>query len=492
MAEPSFNDTRMLPLYRRLLRYAARRRLALSGVAITMLLDIGMNLLKPWPMAIIVDSVLGTKALPAAASHIVTVLPGGHSAQDLLLWAVLATVLVFVLGWTLSLAAKMANISFGERMQYDLAADVLRHLQRQSLAYHSRRGAGDLMRRVTVDSGCVATIVRDGLLPVATSVVSLVLMFTVMLQLDPVLTLLALVVVPPLAMGVRRFSAPMAERDYEQQEAEGRLYGVVEESLSGAATVQAFGGEPREERRFRRITELIMRCTLASTAVQFRFKIWVGTATALGTAAVLYVGGRHALAGDLSVGEILVFLSYLSGLYGPLESLMYTSSTLQGAAGSAYRVMEVLDAAPEVVDGPGVLAGRAAGHVRLEEVVFSYEPGRPVLHGVSFEALPGELVALVGATGAGKSTIAGLVMRFFDPVSGRVWLDGTDIRELRLDGVRSQVGLVLQESFLFPMSIADNIAYGRPGASREEVVAAAVAANAEEFIVRLPEGYDTV
>ena len=482
----------MTPRYLRLLRYAGHRRLALSGVGTTMLLGAGMRLLEPWPMAIVVDSVLGTEPLPHAAATAFRALPGDESRQALLLWAVLATVVVFFLGWALSLATKLTSISCGERIQYDLAADVLRHLQRLSLRYHARQGTGDLIRRVSVDTGCVATIVRDGLLPVVASVVSLVSVFAVVLRLDAVLTLLSLGGLPLLVFGVRRYSAPMADRDHEQQEAEGRLYEVVEESLSGVSTVQASGGQRREESRFRQVTDAIMRATLATTGAQFRFKIWVGTAMALGTAAVTYAGARRALSGELSVGEILVFLSYLAGLYGPVQSLVYTSSAVQGSAGSVLRVVEVLDAAPDVVDGPHVLDGRAAGHLRLEGVRFAYQPERPVLRQVSFEARPGEVVALVGASGGGKSTVAGLVMRFFDPDAGRVTLDGRDLRELSLDSVRSQVALVLQESVLFPASIADNIAYGRPEATRADVVAAAQAARADEFIRLLPHGYETV
>ncbi len=485
-------NLRTLALYRRLLTYAVRRWPALTGVATTMLLDIGMQLLKPWPMALVVDSVLGDERLP----RFLATLPGAGSKQGVLTWAVLATVVVFALEWLLSTAGSVASINFGERMQYDLAGDLLRHLQRLSLRYHDRHGAGDLLRRITTDSGCVSTIVRGGLLPAVTAVVGLASVLVVMLRIDPVLTLVALAVLPVLALAIGRLAAPMAERSYEQQEVEGRLYEVVEESLSGIVTVQAFGAEPVGDRRMRDTAAAALRATIATTVVQFRFKILVGTTTALGTAAVTYLAARHALDGQLSVGEILVFLAYLSSLYSPLESLMYTSSTLQGAAGSAARVVEILDSRPEVADPEqpqaGALSGRVRGLLELRGVGFEYEPGRPVVRGVSFAARPGELVALVGATGAGKSTLAALVMRLFDPQSGAVLLDGVDARLVPVAVWRSQVALVLQESFLFPVSIADNIAYGRPGASREQVMAASVAANADEFVRELPEGYDTV
>jgi ATP-binding cassette subfamily B protein/subfamily B ATP-binding cassette protein MsbA len=215
--------------------------------------------------------------------------------------------------------------------------------------------------------------------------------------------------------------------------------------------------------------------------------------TALGTAALFWYGGHEALAGHVSVGTILVFVSYLASLYGPLETLMATGSTLHASSGSARRVLEVLDAEPEVADAPGARAlPPVRGQVRLEGVTFGYEPGRPVLQDVDVVAEAGETVAIVGPTGAGKSTLVSLVPRFYDPWSGTVRIDGTDLRTATLHSVRSQVAIVLQEAFLFPMSVADNIAYGRPGADRADIEAAATAANAHAFICALPQGYDTV
>jgi ATP-binding cassette subfamily B protein len=218
----------------------------------------------------------------------------------------------------------------------------------------------------------------------------------------------------------------------------------------------------------------------------------MGLATALGTAGIIWVGAKRAMSGQVSVGEILVFLSYLGSLYAPLQALMYTSSTLQSAAGSARRVWEVLDMEQEVADRHGAAPIPAVrGHVRIEEVTVGYEPGRPVLSGITLEARPGEVVAIVGPTGAGKSTLVSLIPRFFDPWSGRVAIDGQDLREVQVHSVRSQVAIVLQEPFLFPITLAENIAYGRPEATRAEVEAAARAANAHAFIEALPEGYDT-
>jgi ATP-binding cassette, subfamily B, bacterial len=474
------------------LGYALRRWPALLAVLAILLLKIGLDVLRPWPMKFLADHVLGGRPMPPGLAGAVGRLPGGGSPEGLLAWCVAATVVLFLAAWALGLATAWVNIGFGQRMVYDLAADLFGHLQRLSLRFHSRKRVGDTIRRVTSDSGCIATIVRDALLPVLTSAVSLVVMFGVLWGLDPVLALLSLGVVPYMVFVFRRYAGPMLERSYEQQEVEGRMYDVVEQTLTAIPVVQAFGREEQADRRFRQSAEDSVRATLATTAVQLRFKVLMGLATAVGTAAILWVGANHVLEGRFTVGAMLVFLSYLASLYGPLEAIMYTGSTLQGAAGSARRVREVLDTTPEVDDRPGAPPlPPARGHVRLEQVTFGYEPGRPVLKGVSLEVLPGQTVAVVGQTGAGKTTLVSLVPRLLDPWEGRVTVDEHDVRDVRLKSLRGQVAFVLQEPFLFPLTIAENIAYGRPEASRAEVEAAARAANAHAFIERLPHGYDT-
>jgi ATP-binding cassette subfamily B protein/subfamily B ATP-binding cassette protein MsbA len=282
------------------------------------------------------------------------------------------------------------------------------------------------------------------------------------------------------------------DRSYEQQEAEGKIYDVVEQTFSSISLVQAFGCEAANEGRFAGATGATLAATRTLTRVQLQFKILIGLATATGTAGILWVGTQHAPRG-LSIGAILLFLSYLGSLYAPLEAMMYSTSTIQGAAGSARRVREILLAEQEVRDQSGAPPlSSVRGHVRIENVTFGHETGRPILRNVSLEARPGETVAIVGPTGAGKSTLVSLVPRFFDPWEGRVTLDGHDVRQVQLRSLRSHIALVLQEAFLFPLTIAENIAYGRPGATLAEIEAAARAANAHEFITRLPNGYQTV
>jgi ATP-binding cassette subfamily B protein/subfamily B ATP-binding cassette protein MsbA len=290
----------------------------------------------------------------------------------------------------------------------------------------------------------------------------------------------------------RRNAAPMMELSYAQQEVEGKIYDVVEQSFSAMPVVQAFGREARNDRWFSKITTDTVAVTLRLTNVQLRFKILMGLATAVGTAAILWFGAQHALAGQLSIGAIIAFLAYLGSLYAPLESIMYTNSTIQGAAGSARRVWEVLQTETLVKDEPGAVSLVAPkGTIEFENVTFGYDPGRPVLQNITLQVPAGQTVALVGATGAGKSTLAALIPRFFDPWQGTVRFDGRDLRTIPLKNLRANIALVLQDPFLFPISVAENIAYGSPHATMAEIEAAARAANAHDFIQRLPEEYKT-
>src|SRR5262249_26885327 len=291
------------------------------------------------------------------------------------------------------------------------------------------------------------------------------------------------------------------ERAYAQHQLEGRMLSLAEQTLVAMPAVQAFGREEDQERSFQIASEHAFRAQMRAVVAGLRFNVGVSLVTGLGTATLLVVGGLLVKAERLSIGDLLVFLSYLASVYAPLEALAYAGSGFASAAAGARRVFEMLDVEQEVRDRPDARPlparprssqSRPGGVVRFEDVTFGYEPGRPVLHGVSFEVAPGRSLALVGASGAGKSTLASLVPRFFDPWRGCVRFDGTDLRDLPLAGWRDQVAVVTQEPFLFPLSVGDNIAYGRPEATREEIVAAARSARADEFIRALPEGYDTV
>ena len=486
-------DLSLTRLCRWVLGYAIRRRLPLLAVLLTMLLQVGLGLLKPWPMVILIDYVLGAKLMPAWLRQLVDLLPGAHVPLNLIGWSVGATVLIFLLSWAVSLANEYAGISLGQRMTYDLAADLFGRLQQLSLRFHPSKSVGDNIRRVTADCACISTILKDALLPVLSSAVTLILMFGVMWAINVPLTLLSLAVVPYMVWVFRRYAQPMMDLSYRQQETESEIYDVVEQTFSAMPAVQAFCCEPLNDQRFVQINRDTLAATMTLTRVELWFKVLMGLATAVGTAAILWLGAHLTLTGLLSIGTIVLFLSYLGSLYEPLESMMYTISTIQAATGSARRVLEVMETEREIFDKPGAVPiASARGHVAIEGVTFGYEPNHPVLRSISLEVHPGESVALVGATGAGKTTLVGLLPRFFDPWGGRVRVDGRDVRGLTLKSLRGQIAIVLQEPFLFPLTIMENIAYGRLQATTVEIEAAARAARAHEFIMELPEGYQTI
>jgi ATP-binding cassette subfamily B protein/subfamily B ATP-binding cassette protein MsbA len=322
-------------------------------------------------------------------------------------------------------------------------------------------------------------------------------MFYVMWQLDRSLSLLALAIVPLIGLLIRLFDRPMTEHTYQYEQLEGEMMSLAEQTLTALPIVQAFGREAYENRRFRGLSRRTLSAYLRATVSQLQFKIGVSGVTAVGTAVIMAIGGLRVLQGLLTVGDLLVFLSYLASLYAPVKTLAYLSLGFASATARARRVFEVLEVRDRIQDAPeakplSTLPAGQRGHIRLEGVTFGYEPDRPILQDVALEACPGEVVALVGPTGAGKSTLVSLILRLYDPWEGRVTFGGMDVRDVQLASLRAHIALVLQESFLLPLTVADNIAYGRPEASRAQIVAAAVAANADEFIRRLPGGYDTL
>jgi ATP-binding cassette subfamily B protein/subfamily B ATP-binding cassette protein MsbA len=472
----------------RLLRYAGPHWRGLIVLVATMLVNVGLDLLRPWPLKLLVDNVLGGKGTP----HVLSFLPGAAGPHGLLVWIVVGLVAIFLVGTLVHMVYTYTSLRLGQEITYDVAGDLFRHLQRLSLLFHARRPAGDMIARVTGDSYCVSTLVGEALLPVAQSAVLLVAMFTVMWLLQPTLTLLAVAVIPFMVIVIKALGRPIRERTRERRDLEGSMMSVVEQTLAAVPAVQAFTREDIEHRRFRKYADRTVTAYIRATFAGMWFELFAGLVTTVGTAAVFYVGAELALRGELTIGTIIVFASYLGSLYDPIDSMTHTTQTVQIAAAQADRVSEIFETVPEIQDRPHAKPARMGGSVRYEDVTFGYEPGRPVLERVSLEARTGEVLAIVGPTGAGKTTLANLLVRFFDPWSGRVTIGGTDIRDFRVRSLRQQIGLVLQDPFILPLTVAENIAYGKPHAERDEIVAAAEAADVDEFVRRLPDGYDSV
>jgi ATP-binding cassette subfamily B protein/subfamily B ATP-binding cassette protein MsbA len=444
-------------------------------------------------MKLVVDHVLGREPMAEPVARGFQLLPWGETTHGLLGWIVLAGLVIFMAGSLADALLTRTWIRVGQRMVYNLAGDLFAHLQRRSLLFHGRTPVGDSLSRITGDSWCVYKLVDALLFSPAAAAVMMIGMVVLMVGLDPRLALLALVVAPFMAGSSFLLRGPLRAAVRGRREIEARIQSHVQRTLSGVQVVQAFTQEERERQRFRQLTEDALGAQRRAVLLTNLRGLASGLIASLGTAAVLWLGARHVLDGSLSLGSLLMFLAYLGTVQGHLKTFTDLYNVLQEVGIGTERVLEVMESDTEVVDRPGAAILRAArGHVRLEGVTFGYEPGRPVLRGVSLDISPGQVVAIVGATGAGKTTLVSLVPRFFDPWEGRVLVDARDVRDVQLKSLRSLVSIVLQESFLFPVTIAENIAYGRPGAARNEIEAAARAANAHDFIHRLPHGYETV
>jgi ATP-binding cassette subfamily B protein/subfamily B ATP-binding cassette protein MsbA len=443
-------------------------------------------LLQPWPLKLVVDVVLGDQAPP----------PFLPIVSPPALLAVLAAAMVglqLVVGALTMLGTNLV-IWAALRMVFRLRCLLFEHLQKLSLAFHDTTRVGDSLYRVAWDTYAVQTLLNNAIVPATTATLTLVGVAVVMALCDRWVTLAAVAVAVPLVLLIRRLDRPMTRHSLQVHERESDLSSRVQETLTAIRAVQAFAREPLERERFERQAAASLRAHLRLTFLQTGSQMVVSLLMAAGTAAVVGLAGLRALAGTLTPGDVVLLAGYIVMLYKPLETLAYTAVAVQGAAAGARRVLALLDVQPDVADAADAVAlpGRGWGRLVFEGVSFAYRPGEPVLREVSLDLRPGETVAVVGASGAGKTTLASLVVRFYDPAAGRITLDGYDLRALTLRSLRENVALVLQDPIVFGASIRENIAYGRPDATVAEVEAAARAANAHEFIVALPDGYDTV
>ena len=477
----------------RLLAYAAPHWRAWLAIAAVTLLSTLLSLLQPWPLKILVDQVLGDMPASGTLARVIAGAPGAATRTGLLGWVVAAGLVIFLVNTAVESVLSLQWTTAGRRMVYQLAGDVFARIQRRSLRAHTRHPVGDAMSRVTVDAWSVHTVVETLLFAPGHALLTTLAMLAVMFALDVRLTLLAVCVAPLMAAAARLFGRPIRQAAHDRREVESRIQAHVHQTLTGMPVVQAFTGEDDAHRRFQELAGAAIRTHQRTAFVGGAYGLGSGLVTTAGTALVMWAAALRVLDGRLTTGTALVFLAYLATLQWQLAAFAGIYTTLQSAGASGDRVIDVLSADDAVTERPGAPdLAQVRGRVEFEQVEFAYEPGRPVLRGVSITAEPGDSIAIVGASGAGKSTLIGLLLRFVDPDRGRIKIDGHDLREVSLASVRAQVAVVLQEPFLLPESIAANIAVGRPGATREDIEAAARAANADAFITALPHGYDTV
>jgi ATP-binding cassette, subfamily B, bacterial len=429
----------------------------------------GFELLKPWPLQIVIDYVLGNKT-PAADNPVAALLamPKG----ELLLFSCLGVVLVNFGSGALTQLHYYTTIRVGQNMVNDLRGALYAHLQRQSLAYHGRQRVGDLMYRITADSFAVQTMIMNGILPILSAVILLAGMLVVLIS---------------------SFNKKIVSISTEVRERESRVYSLVQWTMNAIKIVQAFTREEDEHRRFLGASRESLNWSLRLYSWQTLYSGAVNVTIAAGTALVVYVGARAVMSGTLSLGQLLVFISYLAQLYTPINQITQSWGLIAGARVGAHRVFEVLDTEPDLPSGTRVFPAEGArGAIAWRGVSFRYLPHMPVLENIDLTVASGMKVAIVGPTGAGKSTLLGLLPRFFDPVAGTVEIDGFDARDYQLKSLRSQIGMVLQPPLIFPLSMRDNIAYGRPGADDAAIIDAARRAHIHERILELSEGYETL
>ena len=473
-------------LARKILPYLLPYRLRFAWALAQVFLIAGFNLLKPWPLQLVIDNVLGSK--PVTLAWLAGLTPGA-----LLVVACVGLVVVNLAAGLIELLHNYTTIAMGQRMVNDLRGALYGHLQRLSLAFHSRQRVGDLMYRITADSFAVQTMIMNGLLPILSAIVLLAGMLMVLLPLDPMLTLVSLTIVPLLFALIAIFNRKISDLATEVRERESHVYTVVQWAMSAVKLVQAFTREEDEYRRFMGASRASLGATLRLYSWQTLYSGAVNALIAIGTALVVYVGARSVMSGSLSLGELIVFITYLAQLYGPVNQITQSWGLIAGARIGAKRCFEILDTEPDLKDGTRSFPPEGArGEVEWREVTFRYRPEMPVLRGVDLRIAAGMKVAVVGATGAGKSTLLGLLPRFFDPTTGAALIDGIDVREYRLKSLRSQIAMVLQPPLVFPISVRDNIAYGKPGASDAEIEDAAKNARIHDLVVSLPQGYGTV
>ena len=481
-----------LALYQRLLRQARPYWLHLAALFGIGLLASPIALLNPVPLKIVVDSVLGTRPLPPLLQ---TFLPQAivGSGGALLAAAVSLLLAVAALAQLQALANKFMQAYVGERLVLGFRTQLVQQAQRLSLSYHDSKGAADSLYRIQQDASVIDKIMVEGIIPFITAGVTLGTMIAVTARLDWQLALVALAVSPPLFALSRLYRPRMRRQHRHIKKLESSALAVVQETLGALRVVKAFGGEQRETDRFAQRSRegVVARIRMALT--EGRYGLLVGLTTALGTGAVLFIGVQHVQANLLTLGQLLMAVTYLGQLYEPLKTVSKKAATLQSYLASAERAFALLDQQPEVPERPDARPlERARGGLEFRGVTFAYgRDQRPVLQDISFELQPGTRLGVVGAPGAGRTTLISLLTRFYDPTPGAILLDGVDLRDYKLDDLRRQFAVVLQDPVLFSVSIAENIGYAAPGASREQIVAAAQAANAHDFIARLPQGYET-
>ncbi len=472
-------------VYRRTLQYYTPYTATIVLASVFVLLAIATTLLKPWPLKYIVDDVLGSNS---HTQHF------GSSYHNLRLLFFLCGILVLLhLLWgAFNLIHNYLQVKIGLKALVRVRRDLFAHLQRLSLKFHDTRSSGDSMYRVSYDAQAIQSIFNKGFSTVFSTIITLLGTMVIMARMDWQLTLLALAIAPILLYAVYFFADQIRHESTTISESESALTTRTQEGLMGIRIIHAFGREEYELNRFEEQCLKSLNANLRLTFTQVISALVIGTLMGLGTAAMIYLGARHVMEGTLTVGDLLVFISYLAMLYGPLQTLSYTSWALEGAAAGAQRVFEILDTPEDVKDRPGARPLQTAHkEILFDHVSFGYEESKMILKEINLHIPLGKTIAFVGSTGAGKTTLLSLIPRFYDPSEGTVKIDDIDVRDLQKKTLRAQIGMVLQDTMLMAGTVRENIGYGQLNAGIVEIEQAARLARVHEFAMQMPKGYDT-
>lgn len=483
-------DRRMTTLIRELL--SPYRRILLI-ILLAMLVETATSLESPWPLKIIIDNVVGSHRLPSALDEIIRPMLDQHNGSRVAALAAIAFVLIALVGAVANYIDNYYTASLGQWVAHDLRIRTYHHLQRLSLGFYDTHQTGALLSTITTDIQTIQGFASSSTLSILVDLLTIVSMLGLMFWVNWDFTLIAIGLAPVLLLLTFRFKKAVKKATHEVWNQQAEMVSVVQQGLESIHVIKAFGRQDLEQEALRQVSEATVGAALAARRVKSVLSPIVVTAVALCTAVVLWRGAALVLAGAMTVGALTVYLSCLTKFFKPVRDLATTTNAIAQAAVGVDRVRAILETDTILPERPDAIAAEFfKGGIAFEHVSFGYTPDAPVLKDISFAIEPGQTVGIVGPTGSGKSTVVSLIPRFYDPVNGTIKIDGRDVRDYKINALREHIGYVLQDTVLFRGTIAENIAFGRPNATREEIVDAARLANADEFIARMPKGYDTM
>lgn len=466
---------------------------SLAIILAGMLVQTAASVAGPWPLKIVLDNVVGSHKLPSWLDQLLEPLLSGTSKMQIAAAAAMAAVLIAVVGAIASYAANYYTTSVGQWIANDLRTRTYHHLQQLSLSYYDTHETGALLSTITADVQTIQAFASASTLGIFVDLLTIFAMLLIMFWLNWDFTLIAVAVTPFMLLLASRFKKAVKKATHEVRKQQSKIVAVVEQGLQSMRVVKAFGRQDLEEEDLSEVSKATVEAALKARKIKALLSPVVTVTVALCTAAVLWRGSSLILSDAMTGGALVVFLSYLNMFFKPVQDLAKMTNTIAQTAVGVERLRAILEADTVIPQRPGARdPGELKGEITFEHVAFDYKPDQPVLKDVHFQIKAGEVVGIVGTTGGGKSTVVSLIPRFYDPKTGRILIDAVDIRDFELQALRNQIGYVLQETVLFRGTVAENIAYGRAGATRQEIVEAAKLANADEFIVKMPDGYNSL